>query len=347
MHEPSVQDSSIRPPASAAEPQVAVITQLSDRTELVECIDSVLGQTHRNLEYLLVDFNGSKSTLALAEDYARRDPRVRVLRRERGLSRLDAVNSALGRVNPRSAYFKIVDASDLLFPSCLREMVAVAEPEPNVAIVSSYRLRGSTVDGLGLAQTTRLLSGRDACRMHLLDGIYLFGSPTRLLFRTELLAEREPFFASGRLHADTEAVFEILANHDLGFVHLTLSSTRGETELLDSAVQAFGEAALDRFIVVSQYGPVYLDAAEYARCLKGAMRWYYSVLAHEWVRERMGHSTPGFWKYHRAGLRTIGEEIRPELLAFAVARLSARKVLAPWRKVRGIEVEPESFRGRR
>ena len=346
MPEPTTQAPSIERPEPSGEPRVTVVTRLRDTAQLGKCIDSVLSQSHRNLEYLLVDFESSRQALALAEEYARRDSRVRILRTDRSLSMMDCYNVALAEIDPESAYFKIVDAADLLFPFCLREMMAVAETAPNVAIVSSYRLRGTEIDGLGLDPNRTVVTGREACRLHLLDGIFLFGSPMRLLFRSELLADRQPFFASGRQHADTEAVFEILANRDFGFVHRSLGSSSAEPEAGKRAGLVIGASALDRFIVVSQYGPVYLDPKEYALCLKGAMRWYYSVLARAWMMERVGHSQDGFWSYHRDGLRTIGEAIRPELLALALARLTAGKLLAPWRALRGIEEEPESFRRR-
>ena len=45
---------------------------------LPRCVESILGQTHRNLEVLLVDDGSIDDSLFVAEEFAGRDPRVRV-----------------------------------------------------------------------------------------------------------------------------------------------------------------------------------------------------------------------------------------------------------------------------
>ena len=52
---------------------------------LRECVDSVLAQTHPDFEVLIVDDCSSDDSVAIAEDYARRDSRVRVSVNDRNL----------------------------------------------------------------------------------------------------------------------------------------------------------------------------------------------------------------------------------------------------------------------
>ncbi|NIV53907.1 MAG: glycosyltransferase, partial [Gammaproteobacteria bacterium] len=61
------------------EPFVSVVTPVYNGAKfLPECIESVLAQSYTNWEYIVVNNKSTDDTLAIAEDYARRDPRVRV-----------------------------------------------------------------------------------------------------------------------------------------------------------------------------------------------------------------------------------------------------------------------------
>ena len=63
---------------SRVEPLVSVVTPFynTDRY-LAECIESVLSQTYRNFEYVLVDNHSTDRSGVIAAEYARRDSKVR------------------------------------------------------------------------------------------------------------------------------------------------------------------------------------------------------------------------------------------------------------------------------
>ena len=88
----------------------------------------------------------------------------------------------------------MVEADDSIFPECLSKMVALAETAPSVGIVSAYSIFGAEVRNLGLPFSRSMLSGRETCRMHLIQRVYLFGSPTSLLIRADIARKRTPVF---------------------------------------------------------------------------------------------------------------------------------------------------------
>ena len=51
---------------------------------LRECVDSILGQTHGNLEVILVDDGSPDACPAICDEYAARDARVRVIHKTNG-----------------------------------------------------------------------------------------------------------------------------------------------------------------------------------------------------------------------------------------------------------------------
>lgn len=328
-----------------AEPLVSVVTPFYNGAQyLRQCVESVLKQTHANLEYVLVDNHSRDGASELARELAASDPRVRVVSPPTFLAQDDNFNFALEQASPAAAYVKMVFADDWLFPNCLSEMVSLAEAHPSVAIVSSYRLRGTQVDGNGVDPERNVLSGREVCRMHLLNGVFLFGSPTTLLYRGSVVRSRRPFFGSNRLHCDTEAAFEVLEKHDFGFVPQILSFSRVQADSEMGSRRFFVPEALDRLLMVSQYGPVYLTPREHQLALRKASRWHYSVLAQGFLAQRLGGANDDFWDYHRRGLDNIGQRVRPLPLAAALARVTLRGIFSPLetaRTLRRVATSPE------
>lgn len=294
--------------SSRAEPLVFVVTPVHNEERFLgQCIDSVIGQTYQNWRYTVVDNCSTDRSGEIARDYAARDDRIRVESNEEFLSQLGNLNKALSLAPPESRYVKMVLGDDWLFPTCLSEMVEVAEKHPSVGLVSSYRLDDTRVNCDGLPHPSERVSGREICRATLAGSLYVFGTPTTVLYRGTVVRDRVPFFDESSLHADTEACYEILADHDLGFVHQVLSFTRRENESLASARKAFDpQHLLDRLITTVKYGPRHLDPAEYAMLLRRVENAYYEFLAERGVR-RPGDA---FWAYHHDGLRTIDYEFQ-------------------------------------
>jgi glycosyltransferase involved in cell wall biosynthesis len=315
-----------------AEPFVSVVTPFHN-TEgyLAQCIESVLAQTYENFEYILVDNQSTDRSGVIASEYAGKDRRIRFLRTERLLPQVPNYNFALEQIAPTSAYCKMVQADDWLFPRCLTEMVALAEAQPTTAIVSSYRLIETELGGGGLRPSQTVLSGRDACRLFLLGGVFLFGSPTTVLYRADVVQERKPFFAEGRLHEDTEAVYEILTDRDFGFVHQVLSFSRRDESSMTASVRDFLPDRLDRLMLIQRFGARYLASAEREACLADALERYYDGLAKRWLRDRLGAPDARFWEYQRKGLASIGEGVRSGLMMRSVAAVLLRKVFSPVR----------------
>lgn len=80
---------------------------------LPRCVESILGQTHRNLEVLLVDDGSVDDSLFVAEEFAGRDPRVRVFhQRNAGVT----AARLLGVSEARGSWIGFVDGDDEIEP---------------------------------------------------------------------------------------------------------------------------------------------------------------------------------------------------------------------------------------
>ena len=91
---------------------------------LVECLDSILAQTRRDFELLVVDDGSADDTVAIAQGYAARDARVRVERNPHNLGLTG--NWARCIELARGQWIKFVFQDDLIEPDCLQQMMAAA-----------------------------------------------------------------------------------------------------------------------------------------------------------------------------------------------------------------------------
>lgn len=301
-------------------PLVSVVTPFHNTAPyLAECIESVLAQSYPTFEYILVDNQSTDGGGEIAERYARQDARIRFLKTSTLLAQVPNYNNALRHMSPDAIYCKVVQADDWIFPACLQEMVTLAEAHPSVDVVSAYELRGANVCGSGgLAYDQKVISGRDACRMHMLGGVSLFGTPTTLMMRASAVRAREPFYTEGRYFEDTEAMYEILRERDFGFVHQVLTFNRVREESIWAKFKPLDPLPLADLTMASRYGRIYLSDEEFQAHYARVHDNYFKMLARAWLRR----PPATFFDFHRKGLADIGEQLTQAKLArYAVSAL--------------------------
>src|SRR5512132_1578633 len=111
---------------------VSVVTPAyNEERYLRECIESVLAQTYTHWDYTIVNNCSTDRTLEIAQEYAARDPRIRIHNNETFVPVIANHNIAFRNISPQSKYCKVVGADDWLYPECLEKMVGLAERHPN------------------------------------------------------------------------------------------------------------------------------------------------------------------------------------------------------------------------
>ena len=118
-------------------PRVTVITPFLDAQDfLADAVESLLGQSFRDWELLLVDDGSTDGSSDIARGYAERYPRqIRCLEHpgRRNLGKSTSRN--LGISEARGEFVVFLDADDVLLPHKLEHQVGVMASHPHAAMV--------------------------------------------------------------------------------------------------------------------------------------------------------------------------------------------------------------------
>lgn len=314
-----------------SDPLVSVVTPVFNTGEFIEqTIRSVLAQTYRNFEYIICNNHSTDASGEIAARYAALDARIRIVQPPQFLPQAQNFNFALQQISPESRYTKMILADDWLFPNCLQEMVTCADSSADIGIVSSYRLIETEGDGFGLPVDKKVVDGRTIARINLLQNVHLFGTPSTVMYASDVVRSRAPrFYPEDRFYSDTDAAFQILVDRDFGFVHQILSFTRYQAGSITHNVDKFSTRQIDRVLSLHYYGQIFLTPEEFERTMSKAWRVYYEKIGNQWLLDRIGKVQPGFWDFHEKRLSAIGMTIDRKRLAIGAATAAARAAGSP------------------
>jgi glycosyltransferase involved in cell wall biosynthesis len=115
-------------------PRVTVLLPVYDgEAYLREAIDSILGQTWRDLELLVIDDGSRDASRDVVASY--RDPRVRLHAHERNMGLVPTLNEGLELA--RGEYVARMDADDVAHPGRLARQVRYLDAQPEVAALGT------------------------------------------------------------------------------------------------------------------------------------------------------------------------------------------------------------------
>jgi glycosyltransferase involved in cell wall biosynthesis len=123
-------------PTIAAPKKVSIVTIFWNAERFVtEAIESVLAQTYRNWELLLVDDGSSDASTLIAREYVARYPeRIRYLEHAGHQNRGKSASRNLGVRNASGEYVAFLDSDDVFLPEKLERQVAILDRHPTAAM---------------------------------------------------------------------------------------------------------------------------------------------------------------------------------------------------------------------
>lgn len=145
---------------------------------LSSCLDSLLQQTHTDIEVLCVDDVSDDGSWELLCQYAQKDKRVVAVRQTTNQGQAVARNRALQMAN--GEFVAMVDSDDWLDSDALEKALKVFEEHPQTdAVLFDLQLYDEQTGGISSYSSkfdTAVLSGYDAFRLSLdwqLHGLYM------------------------------------------------------------------------------------------------------------------------------------------------------------------------------
>ena len=305
-------------------PLVSILTPVFDgAAHLRACIDSVLGQTYRDWEYVIVDNCSRDATPDIIREYARRDARIRIVTNASFVGIIENHNIAFAEMSPKAAYCKVVQADDWIYPECVEKFVRLCEANPSVTLATAYRLDGDAVGLKGLPESRSVFAGREIARSFFYDERRdIFGSPTSYFLRARSVRSDPPFFNPSNMYADVEACLKALRDGDFGFIHEVLTFTRRPADAQTPKSHYLRMTYPSYLWIMRNHGRDFLTGTEMDELLEKHLRTYYLMLARDLVHFRRNGE---FWRFHFRTLREVGHPFDPIRFLKALTRLPGEK----------------------
>lgn len=165
---------------------------------LEKCIDSIINQTYKDLEIILVDDGSPDICPQICDDYAARDDRIRVIHKENGgLS--DARNAGLDLAT--GDYIGFVDSDDYIAPDMYELMLESIQKNNADICICGYKQVKPNGDVICIkSESERLLSREEAFQMVLEENVFYAIMCNKLFARS--IFSNNLRFSVGKIYED-------------------------------------------------------------------------------------------------------------------------------------------------
>lgn len=179
---------------------VTVLLTVYNRKTVTKTIDSVLNQTQKNFEFLIIDNASTDGTYELLLNYQKKDSRIYIHRNEKNMGQVYSLNVGLNLA--KGQYIARIDADDIMLPNRLEKQILFLESNPDVVICGTWIQYISDDDKL--TYKIKLPYSSEAINAAL--PFYCPFPHPSVMFRTEIIKRNN-------LHYDES--FKIAADYDL------------------------------------------------------------------------------------------------------------------------------------
>lgn len=180
---------------------------------LKRCVESLINQTYRNIEIILVDDGSPDNCGEICDNYKKQDSRIEVIHKTNGgLS--DARNVGLRKA--KGDYILFVDSDDYIeLNACEDFMKMLGSNEVDVAMGDATKIFNCKESKMSFDKTYlgQKQSGKDFLKHQLKNRTMNFASCRNLYKRSYLLANNL-YFKKGILHEDEEWLPRVILGTD-------------------------------------------------------------------------------------------------------------------------------------
>lgn len=171
-------------------PKISVIIPVYNAEKyLKECLDSVLNQSFKDFEVLIINDGSKDNSRAICDEYAAKDTRIKVFHKENG-----GVSSArnLGIDNALGEWICFVDSDDYVEKEYVSSLLADASDEISLVVHGLIKFGSGTDKELNLGND--IVSANNHQILFQIKRIQNFGYPFSKLFKREIIVAHQILF---------------------------------------------------------------------------------------------------------------------------------------------------------
>ena len=179
------------------QPLISVIVPVwNGEKYLSACVESIVSQSLRDMEIILVDDGSTDGTWAMMECLAKEDDRIRILRR--GSDGVSETRNA-GIDMSRGRYIRFVDVDDVLPPDSMRVLAErIQEDDCDLVLAAYTEVLGGRRYLRDLGRCEDVVDNDEFLRrLERLSNSFYYGVLWNKLFRADLIREHRVRFVSG------------------------------------------------------------------------------------------------------------------------------------------------------
>ena len=118
-------------------PKISVLMATHNREDFVgESIESILSQSFRDFEFIIIDDASTDETVNIIEKYAKKDKRIKVYKNRENLGLIKTLNRGLSVAS--GEYIARMDDDDISLPNRFQKQVDFLEKNSDVTVVGTY-----------------------------------------------------------------------------------------------------------------------------------------------------------------------------------------------------------------
>lgn len=176
---------------------------------LNRCIDSIINQTYKNLEIILVDDGSPDNCGKICDEYAKKDSRIKVIHKENGgLSdaRNAGINISIGK------YITFVDSDDYLELNFIETLYNLNKKNNTFIAVAPYIINTDKNEIFDRSiSNDMILTQREALENMLLDRGFTVSAHSKLY---EKALFNNIFFPKGKIFEDSATTYKLILKCD-------------------------------------------------------------------------------------------------------------------------------------
>ena len=188
-------------------PLISVIVPIYNvEPYLKPCIDSIINQTYKNLEIILIDDGSTDNCPAICDEYAQNDNRITVIHKKNS-GQSDARN--IGIEKSTGDYIFFVDSDDYIELSAIGKLLNISLSNNSDLVVADIFIVSFEQNVFFQQKNENHLvnyNSQEAAK-HYVDKPW---GPWNKLYKKQV--HKNVFFPSGKIHEDEAIMFQILKN---------------------------------------------------------------------------------------------------------------------------------------